>query len=145
MGNCQAVDTVAAVVEYPGGRIEKLYWAISARHLMLQNPGYYLAVYSSPPPGSDAKPKLKLLPPAAILISGNRYRLISFEDVLRDHRKDGKTRNCRKMNFQISKASSNDVFSDNEQVGMDILCSAQSTQRYVQWKPSLQSISEREW
>ncbi|KAJ7541679.1 hypothetical protein O6H91_10G070400 [Diphasiastrum complanatum] len=85
MGNCQATDAAAAVVEHPaGGRTERLYWPISARQVMLKYPGHYVAVYAWPTSFSDGpvKPKLKLWPPTAMLSVGNCYRIVSFEEVL---------------------------------------------------------------
>jgi len=89
MGNCHAVDPVSATVEHPSGKVEKLYFSSSARQLMLQHPGHYVALL--PPPPSTAsgdgvlgnvKRKLKLLPPDAMLNIGSCYKLVSFEDVL---------------------------------------------------------------
>jgi len=86
MGNCHAVDPVSATVEHPSGKVEKLYFSSSARQLMLQHPGHYVALL--PPPPSTAsgdgvlgnvKRKLKLLPPDAMLNIGSCYKLVSFE------------------------------------------------------------------
>ncbi|KAJ7541676.1 hypothetical protein O6H91_10G070200 [Diphasiastrum complanatum] len=158
MGNCQATDAAAAVVEHPGGRTEKLYWPITARQLMLKNPGHYVAVYAWPTSSTDGplKPKLKLLPPTAMLCVGNCYRMVSFEEVLgevsetlngklklRTDKSDFKTRIFpRKVKKD---QESNGVNDSTLGVGIDLLSTAQSANRYGQWRPSLHSISEREW
>lgn len=88
MGNCHAVDPVSATVEHPNGKVEKLYFSSSARQLMLQHPGHYVALLPPPPPPSadgsvvHVKRKLKLLPPDSVLNIGSCYKLVSFEDVL---------------------------------------------------------------
>lgn len=88
MGNCHAVDPVSATVEHPDGKVEKLYFSSSARQLMLQHPGHYVALLPPPPPPSPdgsvvhVKRKLKLLPPDSMLNVGSCYKLVSFEDVL---------------------------------------------------------------
>lgn len=85
MGNCNSVDPACATLEYPMGIVEKLdLCSSSARQLMLQHPGHYVALL--PPPseshGAVVKQKLKLLPPDTMLQVGSCYRLVSFEDVL---------------------------------------------------------------
>lgn len=85
MGNCHAVDPVSATVEHPDGKVEKLYFSSSARQLMLQHPGHYVALLPPPPPPSPdgsvvhVKRKLKLLPPDSMLNVGSCYKLVSFE------------------------------------------------------------------
>lgn len=44
MGNCQAVDAAALVIQHPSGKIERLYWPVSASEVMRTNPGYYLSL-----------------------------------------------------------------------------------------------------
>lgn len=81
MGNCQAAEAVA-VVQHPGnGKIERMYWSISANEVMCSNPGHYVAlvVVESSNPSSPVKHQLKLLKPTDTLHVGQVYRLISFE------------------------------------------------------------------
>lgn len=80
---------MSATVEHPGGKVEKLYFSSSARQLMLQHPGHYVALLPPPPSTANGdgvlgnvKRKLKLLPPDAMLNIGSCYKLVSFEDVL---------------------------------------------------------------
>ncbi|KMT09856.1 hypothetical protein BVRB_6g128300 [Beta vulgaris subsp. vulgaris] len=86
MGNCQAAEAVA-VVQHPGnGKIERMYWSISANEVMCSNPGHYVAlvVVESSNPSSPVKHQLKLLKPTDTLHVGQVYRLISFEDVIKE-------------------------------------------------------------
>lgn len=86
MGNCQATsDVVGVLVEHSDGRVERLFWSVTARQLMLQYPGNYVAlvpaavVPNHKTPLRIASSKLKLLPPDATLLVGQHYRLVSFE------------------------------------------------------------------
>jgi hypothetical protein len=84
MGNCASVDPACATLEHPTGKVEKLDFSSSARQLMLQHPGHYVALLppSPPPEFFHVKQKLKLLPPDTTLDIGSCYRLVSFEGTL---------------------------------------------------------------
>ncbi|XP_020097097.1 uncharacterized protein LOC109716179 [Ananas comosus] len=106
MGNCQAAEAVAAaaVIEHPGGRVERVYWTVAASNVMAANPGHYVAVVvvaaprssasgnssSSASPDGDGGSRaaapvahVKLLRPDDPLHIGRVYRLVTFEDVLK--------------------------------------------------------------
>ncbi|XP_072972011.1 uncharacterized protein [Typha angustifolia] len=93
MGNCQAAETATAVIQHPGGYTERIYWPLTASHVMASNPGHYVAVIVTTAPSnsnngnsSDAAPAvqhLKLLRPDDTLLIGHVYRLVSFEEVLK--------------------------------------------------------------
>ncbi|GJN30608.1 hypothetical protein PR202_gb18927 [Eleusine coracana subsp. coracana] len=97
MGNCQAAEVATVVIQHPGeGRTERAYWALSAGAVMAANPGHYVAAVITSPPdpsssssgsGAAAAPPvkhLKLLRPDDTLLLGRVYRLVSFEEVLRE-------------------------------------------------------------
>ncbi|CAN6296116.1 unnamed protein product [Urochloa humidicola] len=94
MGNCQAVEAAAVLIQHPGGgRTERAYWALSAGSVMAANPGHYVAaVIATTQPAADAASgsapvtvkHLKLLRPDDTLLLGRVYRLVSFEEVLRE-------------------------------------------------------------
>lgn len=90
MGNCQAVEAATVLIQHPGGgRTERAYWALSAGAVMAANPGHYVAAVITAPPtassGATAPVKhLKLLRPDDTLLLGRVYRLVSFEEVLRE-------------------------------------------------------------
>ncbi|CAJ1943027.1 unnamed protein product [Sphenostylis stenocarpa] len=88
MGNCQAAEAATVVIQHPGNKIERIYWSLSAHQVMDSNPGHYVAlvVTSSTLKSENGTPmkQLKLLRPDDTLHIGQVYRLISFEDVLKE-------------------------------------------------------------
>ncbi|KAJ9171126.1 hypothetical protein P3X46_019174 [Hevea brasiliensis] len=88
MGNCQAAEAATVVIQHPGNKIERIYWSVSAHEIMNSNPGHYVALVVTSPTtrtenGLSVK-QLKLLRPDDTLLIGQVYRLISFEDVLKE-------------------------------------------------------------
>ncbi|KAK4416347.1 hypothetical protein Salat_2460200 [Sesamum alatum] len=89
MGNCQAAEAATVVIQHPGGnKVERIYWSVSANEVMRSNPGHYVAMVIASPAartenGTPVK-QLKLLRPDDSLLLGQVYRLISFEDVLKE-------------------------------------------------------------
>ncbi|KAB1214920.1 hypothetical protein CJ030_MR5G024512 [Morella rubra] len=88
MGNCQAAEAATVLIQHPGNKIERVYWSVSAQEVMSSNPGHYVAlVVTCPTTKSDNGTPLKqhkLLRPDDTLLIGHVYRLISFEDVLKE-------------------------------------------------------------
>ncbi|KAH7520312.1 hypothetical protein FEM48_Zijuj08G0130700 [Ziziphus jujuba var. spinosa] len=88
MGNCQAAEAATVVIQHPGNKIERIYWSVSANQIMASNPGHYVAlvVTSATMKSENGTPlkQLKLLRPDDTLLIGQVYRLISFEDVLKE-------------------------------------------------------------
>jgi len=93
MGNCQAAEAAAVLIQHPGGgRTERAYWALSAGAVMAANPGHYVAavIATTQPPAAAAAggapavtvKHLKLLRPDDTLLLGRVYRLVSFEGTL---------------------------------------------------------------
>ncbi|KAK4346679.1 hypothetical protein RND71_033018 [Anisodus tanguticus] len=88
MGNCQAAEAATVVIQHPGNKVERIFWSVSAREVMSSNPGHYVALVITTPTegthnGSPVR-QLKLLRPGDTLLLGQVYRLISFEDVLKE-------------------------------------------------------------
>ncbi|KAF7123682.1 hypothetical protein RHSIM_Rhsim12G0123900 [Rhododendron simsii] len=90
MGNCQAVDAAALVIQHPSGTIERMYWSISANEVMKMNPGHYVSLIiplpdnTSGEDNSDEKKtvrftRVKLLRPTDTLVLGRAYRLVTSE------------------------------------------------------------------
>uniref|UniRef100_A0A453AJG2 Uncharacterized protein n=1 Tax=Aegilops tauschii subsp. strangulata TaxID=200361 RepID=A0A453AJG2_AEGTS len=92
MGNCQAADAAAVVIQHPGdGKVERLHWPATAADVMRRNPGHYVAlvvlhhVDSEPGPavagerGGARITKIKLLKPKDTLLLGQVYRLITSQ------------------------------------------------------------------
>ncbi|KAK9164302.1 hypothetical protein Syun_005204 [Stephania yunnanensis] len=88
MGNCQAAEAATVVIIHPGSKIERIYWSVSANQIMASNPGNYVAlvVSSQTLKAEDGTPlkQLKLLRPDDTLHIGQVYRLVSFEEVLKE-------------------------------------------------------------
>ncbi|XP_050373777.1 uncharacterized protein LOC126791374 [Argentina anserina] len=107
MGNCQAIDAAALVIQHPSGKIERLYWTISASEVMRLNPGHYVSLIiplTATESGSDHHhqeeemqeqkggggggggtvrfTRVKLLRPNEILALGHAYRLVTTQEVM---------------------------------------------------------------
>nr|DAD41535.1 TPA_asm: hypothetical protein HUJ06_015858 [Nelumbo nucifera] len=88
MGNCQAAEAATVVIQHPRSKIERIYWSVSAHEVMTSNPGHYVALVIPSPTlktenGIPVR-QLKLLRPDDTLHIGQVYRLISFEEVLKE-------------------------------------------------------------
>jgi len=115
MGNCQAADAAAVVIQHPGdGKVERLYWPATAADVMRRNPGHYVALvvlHVSGSGGGDAKAdpavagdggggaritKVKLLKPKDTLLLSQVYRLITSQEVTKavQARRQEKMRVC---------------------------------------------------
>ncbi|XP_020677062.1 uncharacterized protein LOC110095745 isoform X2 [Dendrobium catenatum] len=164
MGNCQAAEAATVLIQHPGGRIERIYWSLSASKVMASNPGHYVAVIiTSQLPGPNlsgaAAPvkHLKLLRPDDTLHIGHVYRLVSFE-VLREFVSKKHVRLSKLVNAAKEKRRSRsmrgegdtpagtgetlmqtrDAAADGKRVGE----AAAPPPRLRQWRPALQSIDE---
>ncbi|KAM0849277.1 hypothetical protein ACQ4PT_053831 [Festuca glaucescens] len=116
MGNCQAADAAAVVIQHPGdGKVERLYWPTTAADVMRRNPGHYVALvvlHVSGGGGAKTDPavaavaggggggaritKVKLLKPKDTLLLGQVYRLITSQEVTKavQARRQEKMRVC---------------------------------------------------
>lgn len=89
MGNCQAAEAATVLIQHPGGgKVDRIYWSVSASEVMNANPGHYVAhvvatATATAESGAPVK-QLKLLRPDDTLVMGQVYRLVSFEDVLKE-------------------------------------------------------------
>ncbi|KAG6469890.1 hypothetical protein ZIOFF_070823 [Zingiber officinale] len=85
MGNCQASEAAAVVIQHPGGKAERLYWPTSAADVMKSNPGHYVAlvtltVSETKQDGGTVKfTRVRLLKPKDVLLLGQVYRLITSQ------------------------------------------------------------------
>ncbi|XP_062110233.1 uncharacterized protein LOC133822047 [Humulus lupulus] len=104
MGNCQAIDAAALVIQHPCGKIDRLYWPINASEVMRLNPGHYVSLII-PLPVSDQDndvdnnkennnnqqdqiktvrfTRVKLLRPNETLALGHAYRLVTTQEVMK--------------------------------------------------------------
>ncbi|XP_048560403.1 uncharacterized protein LOC125540922 [Triticum urartu] len=111
MGNCQAAEAAAVVIQHPGdGKVERLHWPTTAADVMRRNPGHYVALVllhhdsrgvdpdpAVPGGGGGARiTKVKLLKPRDTLHLGQVYRLITSQEVSKavQTRKQERMRGC---------------------------------------------------
>ncbi|BBN20253.1 hypothetical protein MPTK1_8g17700 [Marchantia polymorpha subsp. ruderalis] len=172
MGNCQAAgDAVGVTVEHPDGKVERLYWSVAARQVMLQYPGHYVALVPPRIPTSRKSEvpfppsnQMKLLPPHGMLQVGQHYRLISFEDVLlemsekkrfggrsssggsRSKRVHSEHLSCGVDDDEENMEPNADEDDGEKKFGAQLtgrtFDTMRSFSRSGQWRPALQSISE---
>lgn len=169
MGNCQAAEAATVVIQHPGsnGKVERIYWSVSANDVMSSNLGHYVALVLESPVQISGPPvkHLKLLRPDDTLHIGHVYRLITFEDVLKEFaaKKSVKLGKLLKESVGVSaekkKLDAGGSKQDNthsikiEQLGNHrgsaiSSSSSRSIGRHRssggggQWKPALQSIAE---
>ncbi|EXB82644.1 hypothetical protein L484_027825 [Morus notabilis] len=104
MGNCQAIDAAALVIQHPCGKIERMYWPITASEVMRMNPGHYVSLIIPLPVSNEDKEnhhhqnhdnqdqeqiktvrftRVKLLRPNETLALGHAYRLVTTEEVMK--------------------------------------------------------------
>ncbi|CAN6195788.1 unnamed protein product [Urochloa humidicola] len=145
MGNCQAAEAAAVVIQHPGGKVERLYWATTAAEVMRNNPGHYVAlvilrVAADKPAAGDVAPaataagagggggggakitRVKLLKPKDTLMLGQVYRLITAQEVTKAlrARKNEKMQRCeaiRQQHEQLRHGGDGADHGSSDQVG----------------------------
>ncbi|KAF8017299.1 hypothetical protein BT93_H2476 [Corymbia citriodora subsp. variegata] len=121
MGNCQTTDLATVAIHHPAGtKVERIHWSVSAHEIMSANPGHYVAhVIAAPPQTGTAKGEsggtpsrqLRLLRPDDTLHIGQVYRLISFEDVL----KEFAAKKCVKLGKLLERSGGDEVESKKKE------------------------------
>ncbi|KAL2559689.1 hypothetical protein Fot_04460 [Forsythia ovata] len=163
MGNCQAVDAAALVIQHPNGQLERMYWPVLASEVMKMNPGHYVSLIIPLPVdgegNSDDKTvrftRVKLLRPTDTLVLGRAYRLVTTQEVMKvlrakKHAKMKKTRPesaeqtpvdsvIQNPSCQSEKNDEPVRHDSHRQRSVSINFTAA---RSKSWRPSLQSISE---
>ncbi|XXG64771.1 hypothetical protein AAC387_Pa05g2634 [Persea americana] len=161
MGNCQAAEAATVVVQRPGGAVERIYWSVSANEVMASNPGHYVAVVTVSARSENGVPvkQLKLLRPDDTLHIGHVYRLISFEEVLKEFAGKKYTKLSRVLSMQKQReiekskqgrrsSNSNQTEKSGQVEEMSRVGGGSGSSRsggmskQRQWKPALQSIAE---
>ncbi|GMY26164.1 Serine/threonine-protein kinase TAO3 [Fagus crenata] len=170
MGNCQAIDAAALVIQHPSGRIERLYWQVSASEVMKMNPGHYVSLIIPLPVSEEENQeqkatvrftRVKLLRPNDTLTLGHAYRLVTTQEVVKVLRakknakmKKQQPESAEKSQTVPEKPSSGceeEGNSDKEKTYQAMRHERHRTRttpmnpaamRSKSWRPSLQSISE---
>ncbi|RCV11542.1 hypothetical protein SETIT_2G194000v2 [Setaria italica] len=171
MGNCQAAEAAAVIIQHPGGKVERLYWSTTAAEVMRNNPGHYVALVilrvaadkaaaattgdaaaaattgagAGGGGGGGAKiTRVKLLKPKDTLLLGQVYRLITAQEVTKalQARKNEKMQRCEAIRQQHEQLRRGDG-GDHGSSDQD---GKQEKDRHRgrgrHWRPALQSISE---
>ncbi|KAL9166197.1 hypothetical protein ABFS82_05G013900 [Erythranthe guttata] len=167
MGNCQAVDAAALVIQHPSGKQERMYWSIAASEVMKMNPGHYVSLIIPLPISDNGEQnsdnnkttvrytRVKLLRPSDTLVLGRAYRLVTTQEVM----KVLKAKKHAKMKKnQLESVENLPMNSESEAGDSAIEKNNQATRRErhqqrsrstnsaigrsKSWRPSLQSISE---
>ncbi|KAL4569608.1 hypothetical protein LXL04_025249 [Taraxacum kok-saghyz] len=155
MGNCQAVDAAALVIQHPSGKIERMYSSASASEIMKMNPGHYVSLII-PLPGAETQDtsgnktvrftRVKLLRPTDTLVLGRAYRLVTSHEVMKVLR--AKRQAKMKKELPESMAEKEETSSETENSSQVVTHErtyrqrSGSFSRSKSWRPSLQSISE---
>ncbi|KAK7407278.1 hypothetical protein VNO78_09060 [Psophocarpus tetragonolobus] len=169
MGNCQAVDAAVLVIQHPCGKIERLYWSVTASEVMRTNPGHYVSLIIPlpvPPHEQNQEQKtvrftrVKLLRPNETLNLGHAYRLLTTQEVMKvlKSKKHAKTRKPqaetaeKQPTVQPEKHSSaSEAHTGGESTHQGMRAERHRPRaspanpavvRSKSWRPSLQSISE---
>ncbi|KAF5746632.1 Serine/threonine-protein kinase TAO3 [Tripterygium wilfordii] len=171
MGNCQAIDAAALVIQHPDGKIERLYWPVTASEVMKMNPGHYVSLIIPLAPSQDEEnqevqkvvrfTRVKLLRPSDTLALGHAYKLVTSQEVMKVLRakKYAKTKrqqleSAEKTEMSTEKQSSGGEPGEKsdtqktyqgtkqERHGTRIASVNSTAMRSKTWRPSLQSISE---
>ncbi|VVB12080.1 unnamed protein product [Arabis nemorensis] len=164
MGNCQAVDAAALVLQHPDGKIDRYYGPVSVAEVMRMYPGHYVSLIIPLPetniPATTATDdksqtrvvrftRVKLLRPTENLVLGHAYQVMK---VLRA-KKYAKT---KKHQSEMTKEKKKpllekkiDEDSDKNQNHLETkeekqraLLTNSASSKSKTWRPSLQSISE---
>ncbi|CAD6225095.1 unnamed protein product [Miscanthus lutarioriparius] len=163
MGNCQAAEAAAVIIQHPGGKVDRLYWSTTAAEVMRNNPGHYVALVIHRVPADNNKAaaagdaaaastggggakitRVKLLKPKDTLLLGQVYRLIAAQEVTKAlrARKNEKMQRCeaiRQQHEQLRRGDGADQSSSNQDGKQD---KDRHRGRGRHWRPALQSISE---
>ncbi|KAK7833711.1 uncharacterized protein LOC112024767 [Quercus suber] len=172
MGNCQAIDAAALVIQHPNGRIDRLYWPVSASEVMKMNPGHYVSLIIPLPVSEEGNQqeeqkaavrftRVKLLRSNDTLTLGHAYRLVTTQEVVNVLRakKSAKMKKQQPETAEKSQTkperpslvSEEEGKPDKEKTYQAMRHERQRTRttpmnpaaiRSKSWRPSLQSISE---
>ncbi|KAK1324060.1 hypothetical protein QJS10_CPA02g00415 [Acorus calamus] len=147
MGNCQAAEAATVVIQHTCGKVERIYRSVGASTVMTAHPGHYVAAVNVSRSASSGElvKSLKLLRPDDTLLIDHVYRLISFEEVLKEFSAKKNVKLSRLMASKekerratVPEESANEVEREEE----DIEVERRRARRQGQWRPALHSISE---
>ncbi|CAD5315875.1 unnamed protein product [Arabidopsis thaliana] len=154
MGNCQAVDAAALVLQHPDGKIDRYYGPVSVSEIMRLYPGHYVSLIIPLPEKNipvtttttDDKSERKV-------VRFTRVKLLRpTENLVLRAKKYAKTKKHQSETSKEKKKPSSEKKIDEESDKNQNLETKDEKQRSVltnsassrskTWRPSLQSISE---
>ncbi|KAF3499965.1 hypothetical protein F2Q69_00041224 [Brassica cretica] len=154
MGNCQAVDAAALVVQHPDGKLDRYYGPVPVAEIMRMYPGHYTVEDDKSERRVVKFTRVKLLRPTESLVLGHAYRLITSQEVMKVLRakKYAKTKKHQRETTEEKNPTSlekkdaeesdkNQNLETNDEKQRAVLTSSGSSKSKT-WRPSLQSISE---
>ncbi|XP_057774661.1 uncharacterized protein LOC130993676 isoform X2 [Salvia miltiorrhiza] len=136
MGNCQAVEAAALVIQHPCGKLERMYWPLSATDVMKANPGHYVSlIIPLTIPGADNRyTRVKLLRPTDKL-------LLEVMKVVRA-KKHAKMKKNMSESGHLQDSAPPETNRHHEGATHRQRPTVGGGGRPKSWRPSLQSISE---
>ncbi|TMX03674.1 hypothetical protein EJD97_014851 [Solanum chilense] len=157
MGNCQAIDNAALLLQHPNGKVEKLYSSVTAHQIMKINSGHYVSLLlttTTTTANNNSTPvrvrRIKLLKPNDSLVLGQIYRLVTAQEVMKGlcAKKYAKLKqleySCEKLTQKSNwnpEGVTRSVLENSKQVKQEKHRNSTGA-RCRAWHPSLQSISE---
>ncbi|KAM0937716.1 hypothetical protein DsansV1_C24g0182181 [Dioscorea sansibarensis] len=154
MGNCQATDAARVTIQHPDSKVEHVFWPLNAGDVMAAHPGHYVAIIiTSPNPSTSSSSlvrHLKLLKPDDTLQVGHAYRLVSFEDVLREFGSKRRVKLSKLLEKHKVTADDQSHYvveeekrkHEEEETQQCLRMGGKRSGNIGQWRPSLQSIPE---
>ncbi|XP_020699335.1 uncharacterized protein LOC110111690 [Dendrobium catenatum] len=163
MGNCQAIDVVAAaIIQHPNGSLKKLYWPTTAGEVMRSHPGHHVALVSFHISGDVLNTKgdaggdggdtgslrfirVRLLKHNDLLLIGQVYRLVTSQEVAKAVQARKQERHMKaqaelmKQQQHKQRRPQSAGVEGRDQV---VKNEKERPRNSHQWRPSLQSISE---
>ncbi|CAN4100472.1 unnamed protein product [Withania somnifera] len=154
MGNCQAIDNAALLLQHPNGKVEELYSSVTAHQVMKINSGHYVALLLTTTTTSSTNNKntvpvrirrIKLLKPTDSLVLGQIYRLVTAQEVMKGlcAKKYAKLKqleySCEKSTLHPKEGVVTRCIQENPKQERHRKSTGAKSRA---WSPSLQSISE---
>ncbi|KAH0942896.1 hypothetical protein HID58_002533, partial [Brassica napus] len=172
MGNCQAVDAAALVLQHPDGKIDRYYGPVSVAEIMRMHPGHYVSLII-PLPEADIPAKtraeeedgksqkrvvkftrVKLLRPTENLVLGHAYRLITSQEVMKvirakkyaktkkHHNETTREKKKPSLEKKVDEVSDKHQNLETNDEKQRAVLTSSGSSKSKTWRPSLQSISE---
>ncbi|XP_038999660.1 uncharacterized protein LOC120125251 [Hibiscus syriacus] len=161
MGNCQAIDAAALVIQHPCGKMDRLYWSVPVSEVMRMNPGHCISLIILLPDRNDNPEdetvrftRVKLLRPGETLTLGHAYCLVTSHEVMEVLRAKKYAKPKRQQHLESSEKLQHEQEQGNQSLQSQAAMTKHERRRPTiapanaaamsskSWRPSLQSTSE---